>query len=271
MHSDSHHRRPFRALADELVETHRQRVQKVAGAPEAGSHEEAAVVVRLRVRDDKERTAEAMRVEGHVVGRAIGVIDEAALLDEELAGVLAGPAAAVPAERALSEDSLVGRNRASKVFALLVSREPPELGPPPAMAKEIVVVLAHPVGDSRVELERDGGGRDRDRDRSRLEDARQPPNSGTTAVLVMGLGATIALRRIDARIRILAPAVVAIVVPEDRVLRSLLVDEDDVDDESGAIRPGEDRREAAVADEVARADPLRDHRAPTIGSANPPR
>src|SRR2546425_917511 len=134
MHSDCHHRRPFRALANELVETHRQRVQKVAGAPEAGSHEEAAVVIRLRVRDDKERLPQAMRVKGHVVGRAVGVVDEAALLDEELAGVLARPPAAVPAERALSEYSLVRRDRTSKVFALIVTREPPELDPAPAVA-----------------------------------------------------------------------------------------------------------------------------------------
>src|SRR2546426_10447925 len=98
MHSDSHHRRPFRALADELVETHRQRVQKVAGAPETGGHEEAAVVVRLRVRGDKERTAEAMRVEGDGVGRAIGGINESAPPHEGPPGVLAGPARAGPAE-----------------------------------------------------------------------------------------------------------------------------------------------------------------------------
>src|SRR5712692_9169118 len=118
MHGDRHHRRPFRALADKLVETHGQRVEEVAGAAETRGHEEAAVVVGLRVRDDEKRLPEALSVKGDVVGRTVRVIDEAALLDEELAGVFARPAAAVPAERALTQDSFVGRNRTSKMFAL---------------------------------------------------------------------------------------------------------------------------------------------------------
>src|SRR5438552_17200875 len=134
-----------------------------------------------------------------------------------------------------------------------------------------MVALTHPLSDGRVEFECHRCRRDRDRDRGRVEDAREPPNYGTAPVLVVGLGARIALRRIDARIWILAPAVVAIVAPEDGVLRSLLVNEDDVDDQSGAVRPREARREPAIPDEVARADPFGDQSVPTIGSTQPPR
>ena len=134
MHGDRHHRRPFRAFTHELVKPHRQRVQKITGASKAGSHEEATVVVRLRVRDDEELSPQALGVKGNVVGGAVRVVDEAAFLDEKLARVLARPAAAVPAERALTEDSLIRGDRSLKVFALLVSREPPQFDPAPAVA-----------------------------------------------------------------------------------------------------------------------------------------
>src|SRR2546430_4087720 len=40
------------------------------------------------------------------------------------------------------------------LLTLLLAREPPRLDPAPAVAEEVVVVRAHPVGDGGVELER---------------------------------------------------------------------------------------------------------------------
>src|SRR5438132_826116 len=70
--------------------------------------------------------------------------------------VLARPGAAVPADRAMPEDALERLDRKQEVFALLVARESPHLGPAPAVAEQLMVPLAHPVRDRRVELERDG-------------------------------------------------------------------------------------------------------------------
>ena len=94
-----------------------------------------------------------------------------------------------------------------------------------------------------------------------VEDPGQPPHAGAAAVLVVRLGAGVALRRLHARVGVLAPAVVAVVAPHDGVLRALLVDQHQVDDDVGAAGPGERRRGAAVADQVARPDGVGDHAA----------
>ena len=77
----------------------------------------------------------------------------------------------------------------------------------------------------------------------------------------MRLGPEVEPGRFDAGIRVLAPAVVAIVAPADGVLRALLVHEHDVDDDSEAAGPGEPFRLRAVADEVALSHAVGDHRA----------
>jgi hypothetical protein len=83
----------------------------------------------------------------------------------------------------------------------------------------------------------------------------------------VGLRSEVALWRLHARLGILAPAVVAVVSPQSGVLRALLVHEHHVDDDARAVGPGEGRRDAAVADEVTFAHPVRNHRGATIGSA----
>src|SRR5439155_9223799 len=93
---DGHERRP--TLSDELVEAHRQRVEEVARSPEAGADEVAAVVVCLRVRDDEKRSRGGPHIVGKVIARAVGVVEEAALLDEQFPCVRARPGAAVPTE-----------------------------------------------------------------------------------------------------------------------------------------------------------------------------
>src|SRR5712691_5135544 len=255
---DGHERRP--ALSDELVEAHRQRVEEVARSREAGADEVAAVVVCLRVRDDEKRSCGGAHVVGKVVARAVGVVDEAALLDEQLPRVRARPGAAVPTEWTLAEDTLEGRDRAEDLLPLLVAREPPGLDPASTVSEQVVVTLAHPLRDAGVELERSGGRRDGDGNLRCVEDAREPPDAGAAAVVVVRLGAEIQVRRIDAGRGVFSPAVVAVVAPPDRVLGAFLVDEHDVDDDVGAFGPGEPFWLACVADEIAFAHPLGDHR-----------
>src|SRR6185312_10361368 len=185
--------------------------------------------------------------------------DEPALLEQELARVLARPRARVPSLRGPAEHPLVGLDRAGDGRALVVAAHRPGLVPAPAVTEQIVVVLVHPLGDARVQLERDGRRRDRHRHVRLVEDAREPPHAGAAAVLVVRLGAGIAVRRLDSRVGVLAPAVVAVVTPQHGVLRALLVDEDEVHDDAGAVRPLEPRRGAAVADQVAPQHRLRDH------------
>ena len=123
--------------------------------------------------------------------------------------------------------------------------------------------LAHPRGHLGVQLEghrRRGHG---DGHRGLVEDASEAPHAGAAAVLVVGLRAGVAPRRLDARIRVLAPTLVAVVAPEHRCLRPLLVHQHEVDDDVGAVRPCESWRCAAVPGEIALPDRLGDHGAPS--------
>src|SRR3954447_20114177 len=131
-----HHRRT--AVGEQLVEADDERVEVVARAGEPGRHEVARVLVGLRVRDDQERLAEARRVVRQVVVGRIGVVEEPALLDEQLARVLARARARVPPERPLAEHALERLHCAQQVLALLVARLRPRLAPAPAVAEEVV-------------------------------------------------------------------------------------------------------------------------------------
>ena len=77
----------------QLVEAHHGRLEEVARAGEPRVHQEPRVVVRLRVGHHQKRLAADALVVGDVVGVAVGVVQEAALLDQELAGVLTRPGA----------------------------------------------------------------------------------------------------------------------------------------------------------------------------------
>ncbi len=113
------------------------------------------------------------------------------------------------------------------------------LDPAPAVAKQVVVVLAHPRGDLRVELERDRRGRHGHGNAGGFEDPRQPPHARPASILVVGLRALVALGRLDSRVGVLSPTVVAIVAPQHRVLGALLVDQHHVHHDPGIVRPRE--------------------------------
>src|SRR6266516_1574779 len=121
-------------------------LEEVTRPGEARGDQVPAVVVRLRVRDDEERPRRGADVVRHVVPGAVRIVEEAALLDEQLPRVWARPGPAVPAEWALTEHPLEGVDRPKELLALLLAGESPRLDPAPAVAEEVVVVRAHPVG-----------------------------------------------------------------------------------------------------------------------------
>ena len=119
-------------------------------------------------------------------------------------------------------------------------------------------MLTHPLWDGGVELERGGRRGDGHRYAGGIEDPGQSPHPGPAAVLVVRLGRRVGLRRLDAGLGVLPPAVVAIVAPPHRVLAALLVDEHQVDGHARVLRPFEARGVAAVADKIALAHGVRD-------------
>src|SRR6266705_3325576 len=88
-------------LAAELVEAPPADVEEVGRAAEALGEDVAAVVVDERVRDDEMALALDLGEVGEVVVVGVRVVDEAALLDHQLARVDARAVTAVPAERPL--------------------------------------------------------------------------------------------------------------------------------------------------------------------------
>jgi len=67
------------------------------------------------------------------------------------------------------------------------------------------------------------------------------------------------VRRLDARVCVLPPAIVAVVAPQHRVLGALLIHEHQVHDDTRVFGPRERGRYAAIADEVTLAHAVGDH------------
>ena len=95
---------------------------------------------------------------GQVIVVAVRVVDETALLDQQLPRVDAGAVPAVPAQRALAAGLLDGLDSPPDMVALLLAAEQPVLDPAPAVRAGLVTALPQPRGHLRVALERDRGG-----------------------------------------------------------------------------------------------------------------
>src|SRR5207302_3588006 len=92
-----------------------------------------------------------------------------------------------------------------------------------------------------------------------VEESSQPPDAGAASVLVVGLRAGVTLGRLHAAVCVLAPAIIAVIAPGDRILRPLLVDQDEIDHDACVVRPREARRHAPIPDEVAGSHRFGDH------------
>lgn len=103
MQADGHHARDARALAVIDVERVPEIGEEIGGSAKTGRRRELGVVVGEGVRDDEVGFAANRRPVGKIVGIGIGVVEEAAFLDEEAAGVSARRIAAIPADRPLAD------------------------------------------------------------------------------------------------------------------------------------------------------------------------
>ena len=181
----------------------------------------------------------------------------------------ATPATAAAKPQCTVSDVPAGATVATpSAFPAPAARTPDKKPAPPALAEDVRKAIfielqqivaraqreasvAYPAGDGGVQLECDGGRGDSDRDARLVDNAGESPDARTGAVVVVGLRAEVAPRRLDAGLCILPPAVVPVVTPEHRVLAALFVDEDDVDDDARVVRPFDQRRRTSIADEVA--------------------
>src|SRR5581483_4188568 len=130
---DREHRRvAARGLAPDLVEAAPHRLREVRRRGEALREDEARVVVGERVGHDEVPLAARLDEVGQVVVVGVGVVDEPALLDDELAGVDARRPAVVAADRRAAAGPRERLDRERDPPPLLLAVEQPHLLPAPA-------------------------------------------------------------------------------------------------------------------------------------------
>ena len=224
--------------------------RKCSGRAVALRQHEARVVDDERVRHDEVRPAVHGRPVRQVVAVALGVVDEAALLDHELARVDAH-LARVPAERPAAGGLLDRRDGPADGLALLVAGHLEAVRPAVAVRGALVAAGRELAGDGRVALQ---GGRDAeegDGDAGGVEDAEQAPDAGPRPVLVDGLDGEVA-DAVELE-RDLVQDVVLAVAHREGLLGALLVVDDDLHRDLRVALPADARRVLAVAHELARA------------------
>ena len=121
--------------------------------------------------------------EGEVVPVIIGVVEEAAVFYEQLAGI-DGHFAAVPSHRLAAEGALEGVHREANELLLLFTRVVEMIDPAVAVTHDFIAALVDLFRDFRVALQGYGGAKNRDGDAVAIEGAEHSPNSGASAVFV---------------------------------------------------------------------------------------
>src|SRR5579884_1481633 len=249
---DRHHLRVASfALPPVLVEATPTAVVEVRRAAVALGQRETYVVVRERAIGDHEVSlARHVREVREIVVVGVRVVQEAALLDQQLAGVHARSVAAVPAQWPLAAGLLDGFDRPSDVPAFLLPVEQPVLDPAPAMRAGLVPALPDPGRHLRVAFEGDGSREERGLQAVLVEEVEETEDAGSAPVLVDRLGGEVTMLLAE-RIADLGEALVALVTRRLRVLGTLLVVDHEADGHPGPARPAHLRLAPAVADEVA--------------------
>ena len=246
--ADRHHARDVVAVVAQAIEVRLRHLVEVLGAREAVARHVARVVDDEAVGHDQVGPSEHARPVRQIVVVAVGVVQEPALLDDELAGVHAH-LAAVPADRARAGRPLDREHGAADRLALLVAVHLEVVRPAVAVPGGLVAAAGELGRDLGVALERDGRGEVRDRDPGRVEDAEEPPDARARAVLVVRLDREVALAL--HHVRELVVAVVRAIAHRERLLGALLDVHDDLDGDPRVILPAHPRRMLAVADELA--------------------
>src|SRR5262249_34583722 len=189
--AERHHLGLRPTLAIEHVEAVLHEREVVVGREEAAAPE-LRVVGRQAVRDDEVRAVVHPHPVRQLVVVGVGVVQKAALLDQEAPRVHAGPGAAVPAEWPLADGLLHRLDGLPDVLALLRLGELPVLDPAPAVRADVEAGFADRRRDRRVALERQRAAEHGQRQPALLEDAQHAPEAHATAVLEHPLGGQVA-------------------------------------------------------------------------------
>jgi len=257
--ADRHH---LRAVEARGVAFGVQRVERVAqvrvellAAVEALRRREPHVVGVERVRHDEVRHPAARAVDAgpvrQVVRVAVGVVQEAAVLDDQPARVGA-VAARVPAQRRRAGEPRDRVDGTRDVLALDVLGHVLVADPAPAVARDLVAVAQVGVDERGAAQQRHPDAEDRQRDAALAEQPQQAPRARARPVLVERLHAHVAraerLRADDVGQERLRGGVAV----QHGVLAAFLVVQHELDRDPRAARPARMRRILAVAGEVAR-------------------
>src|SRR6185369_8443123 len=189
------------------------------------------------------------RVIGQVVVVGVAVVDEAAVLDDQLAGLLARTVAAIPPERALPRGALDPGVALVDGPALRLAVHEVVLFPPVAMPADVVALRGDGARHGRVAFQRDGAGEERAPHLVLREDPQEAPYAHAAAVLEHRFVGQVAPVRWDGRHGI-APRLPPADAVLQEVFRALLVVHDQRDGDARAIRPRHPRRLVCVADQI---------------------
>ena len=248
MEADRHHPVQAVALPAQEVDVGLGVLEEVLGAGVALGEDVAGVVHDQPVGHHQVGPAVDPGPVGQVVVVAVGVVEEAALLRDQLSGVDAH-LAAVPAERPAARRPGDRGDCPAHRLALLVPSHLVGVGPAEAVTGDLVAALGEALGDLGVSLEGGGDAEEGDRDAGPVEDPEEPPDPGAGAVLVSGFESEVTHPgEVDLQ---LPEPVVHAVAHREGLLGALLVVDDDLDRHPVSVRPLDRRRLRPIADQVA--------------------
>ena len=256
----AHRHHPWRraAFCVEPVEGVDAVAGEIVPEDEAAAALEAHVVGVEGIRQHQMLSALDIDQKGKVVIVGVGIIEEAAMLAQQPAGVERGRRARVPADRRRAGGLRDCRHGARDRLALLPLVHMGVPLPAPAMGGDLVPVghrLLHQPG-----RERDGAaiGIQRRRHAILLQQRADARPAGARAIFEMRFHAEIA--HAGDLFDHLVDALVALVALADRELRALLDIDDDGDGEPRVVRPADCGWIAAIAAEIAVAHGSRHQR-----------
>ncbi len=228
----------------------------MVGGVEALRAGEAHVVGVERVGHHQVRLALAhggfdLGPEGQVVAVVVGVVDEAAVLDDEAARVGA-VAAGVPAQRRAARQLADDLHADAHVLALGGFVDVLVVDPAPAVAGDLVAQVHKGLRHIRMALQRHRHAKDRQRQAALFELAQDAPDACARAVLIEALHAHVP-RRVGCRADDLGEERLgARVAVQHAVLAAFFVVEDELQGDARAAGPLGVGRGLAVTDEIAR-------------------
>lgn len=236
-------------LVEEELRRPDQRLGEVARRRVGRGEEVPRVVVDLGVGHDEPAAPVDIGPVRQLVVHGVAVVDEVGVGRGETAGALAGERAHVPAPDRATDEIGEHPHRVLEVGALLGLAHTRHLGPPVAVAHDVVPARPQPGRERRVALEGAGADAEGRGGVEPFEQPHEPPDADAAAELEMAFGPQVPDRGVD-RDGVLAPGVVALAVGPGR-LGALLDVDDDVDRDEGAVGPHVERGVGAVSDEVA--------------------